>query len=258
MPHKCELPKTDLFRLVDTTINSNCEMYKFSLLKLDNEKARDYYFYSANFLIENLIDFFKKEKTDIKNLSILDFACGYGRFTRFLIHLFKTVAVSDLEDDMLNFNKKRFGVETFKSTTNISKGINIKKKFDVVFCFSLFSHLNPEVWPKWFEAIFELVSENGYLIISVRGSKLHEKLIGKKMASDFDFRRGNETRGRLDPDYYGTFAITPNYIQNIISKIKGIEVLKHFEMGEFDLFHDIYIFRKNHNLEFKNNLDKHS
>lgn len=177
-------------------------------------------------------------------MTLLDFACGYGRCTRFLKPLFNEVMCADLEESMLDFNKTQFGINGFKSVIDVEERFNIDKKFDVVFCFSLFTHFNPDIWEKWFKKVFDLVKGNGFFIISTRGPSLAKAVSGKKMEGDMRFVKMNETDGRLESNYYGSITVSPKFVEEKIVSIKNIKLLKYYKMRECDLFQDVYIFQK--------------
>jgi hypothetical protein len=61
---------------------------------------------------------------------------------------------------------------------------------------------------------------------------------------EFFFHPSNETEGRLDTATYGITVIRDEYVRKVVSTIKGIQVVNHYQMGTFDLYHDIYIFQK--------------
>jgi len=241
-----------LFPTVNREIHPKCEMYKYARAQLGSDKlATEYYFHSAEFLVNNMLKFFDDESIDLGEKDLLDFASGYGRFTRYFVNVFKKVTISDLDQEMLDFNKDQLGAGGFLSRLDSEKTANKQpRKYDVVFCFSFFTHLNEQVWTDWFKKLFGLVSEDGYLIISTHGYKLFEKLapdqFGKpeQQSSEFVFWGANETLGRLDPNYYGTNIIKDSFVDKVISQMKNICISKKFEMGDFDLHHNIYIFKK--------------
>ncbi|MEW6208610.1 MAG: class I SAM-dependent methyltransferase [Acidobacteriota bacterium] len=237
---------------INTKVHPKCEMYKYAKSRLRSDlKAAEYYFHSAEFLIKNMQKFFDETGVAPKEKSILDFASGYGRFARYFAKMFNKVTASDLEQEMLDFNKREFGAEVFLSSP---EGAAILRKhedkYDVVFCFSLFSHLNEQLWMEWFKNLFELVTNGGYLIISTHGQRLFKRMFPERAIeweekkTDFYFVKGNETGGRLDKNIYGMAVVTDDFVRRTISDIKGIRIVRKYEMGDFDQYQDIYIFQK--------------
>jgi hypothetical protein len=96
-----------------------------------------------------------------------------------------------------------------------------------------------------------LVEPGGHLLITTQGAKFAAKLRGKDPSGvnandgpEFDFVRGNETKGRLDPRFYGTAFASDRFVRDAARTVPGLEVVRHFEMGHFDLFHDVYAFAR--------------
>ena len=75
-----------LLERVDQTIHPRCEMHAYALTRLDEEPAREYYLEAAHYLVTRLQAFLEEEGTVLETASMLDFAAGYGRFTRFFVH----------------------------------------------------------------------------------------------------------------------------------------------------------------------------
>ncbi len=163
---------------VDRTIHPNCEMLRHAISRLDSDAAAtQYYFRSAEPLIHNLLLFADAHQIDVSRTSILDFASGYGRLTRYLVKLFESVTVADTEPAMLAFNAERFGASGFLSPPNQSRSVRDHPcRYDFVFSFSLFSHLNEAAWMEWFAALFGLVGPGGFLIFSAHGHALAKLL----------------------------------------------------------------------------------
>lgn len=237
---------------ISRSIHPDCEMLKYiRTVEKEEQRAIDLYFQTTEFTVDSLLRFLAEEQVDPAEKTILDFASGYGRFTRYFVKLFREVTVSDIETSMLDFCRREFDVQSFRSSAQ-APGVIEKRseKYDVVFCFSLFTHLNDRVWADWLAKLFALVANRGFLIISTHGYELFEKLNIVPPGSadrqpEFLFLQGNETAGRLDPSYYGSFVVKDEFVQRAIRQIKDIQFIKHYEMGEFDLYHDIYIFQNN-------------
>lgn len=173
------LPTSKLFGKLQRAIHPKCEMHSFARTRHDEESAFNYYFYSADYLIQRLVAALSKLGVDPAELSLLDFACGYGRITRSFVHIFKEVVVSDLEQEMLDFNHEHFGAEGFLSTVDPEEISGLAgRRFGVVFCFSLMTHLPLGLWSRWLRTLFEQVEDNGYLIFSTRSMELVELMEG--------------------------------------------------------------------------------
>jgi len=170
---------TALLEKIDRTIHARCEMHSFARTRLEDDQARAYYFDAAHELVERLRIFLEDQGTVLETASLLDFASGYGRFTRFFVHLFREVQVSDLEPEMLAFASERFGVDGFLSSPDPA-ALPTGRRFDVVFCFSLFTHLPDSVWTDWLRALAGLVNEGGLLLFSTRNPAIAMNLTGAR------------------------------------------------------------------------------
>jgi hypothetical protein len=77
---------------------------------------------------------------DPQLLDFLDFAAGYGRVTRWLVSAYGTVTVAEIEQDMIDFHTREFGVQEFVSSTDPRMLFLHDQDYDI-FVFSLFTHL---------------------------------------------------------------------------------------------------------------------
>ena len=92
--------------------------------------------------VQNILDTLGRPARDVR--SILDFACGYGRVTRFLKHAFPhaRVTCSDILEEAVTFASRKFRVKRKASTTR-PEAFVLRKRFDLILVSSLFSHLPP-------------------------------------------------------------------------------------------------------------------
>jgi SAM-dependent methyltransferase len=169
------LPDSELFSRVSREIHPRCEMFAFAARTAGEEAARNYYFHSAHFLVERLLGRLARDKRRPQDLAILDFASGYGRFARFFAALFRRVTVADIDPEMVEFNRRAFGVDGFLSPSDPSS-LRPTPDYDVVFAFSLFTHLAEEPWRAWLDALWEFVRPQGLLVFSARTPRLGERL----------------------------------------------------------------------------------
>jgi len=236
---------------ISKIIHPNDEMFNYLLGRLRTEKrAKTYYFASGKQLADSLIDFSRSISAEPSKLKVCEFAAGYGRVTRWLISFFEDIHISDLEIEMLNFHKHNFNTKVFQSSLD-PNGFNLKHNtFDLIFVFSMFTHLPEKSWEKWLCNLYSMLKKNGHLIFSVHSYELFSKLNPQKYrdksswSKPFIFWSDNETNGRLSPDYYGCNITSRDFVMSKIKKLKSAKVIKHCLMGEFDRYHDIYIIQK--------------
>ncbi|MEM9546797.1 MAG: class I SAM-dependent methyltransferase [Bacteroidota bacterium] len=167
------------------------------------------------------------------NLKVLDFASGHGRVARFFKHMENIeITVSDIDGKAMEYSSNNLGLTTVQSSLN-PEDTSFNTNFDLIYIISLFSHFAIEPWDSWMRKILGLLNEQGTLIFSYHGERLLKEVnkpLMKIMANGFYFYPANETRGRLDSDYYGTCYLTPTFLQNYFSKFPGLEV-KIVEQG---------------------------
>ncbi len=240
----------DFSTTVSRDIHPDCEMFKYALTQIkDREITVDYYLNGGKSLAQHLSDLAFELGWDPKQKTILDFASGYGRVTRWLPFIFKETTCSDLSVEMLIFDRARFGVRAFLSSEK-PEDFRPPSKYDVVFCFSLFTHLNQKLWSRWFGALTNTVADGGIFVFSAHSYELMERLTPGRLkrnqarGDEFVFWASNETSGRLDRHEYGGNVVTPSYVMEVGRGYPTMEFYKRYKMGEFDEYHDMYVFRR--------------
>jgi SAM-dependent methyltransferase len=154
--------------------------------------------------------------------SFLEFACGYGRFTRFLVRRLEPakITVSDISRAAVDFQRRAFGVQGFYSTESAAN-LHHDRCYEVVFVASLFSHLSIAHWTPWLVRLYGLVAPGGLLIFSTHGNYTRDVVFGEgyrdqleTAAPGFTFLRTNETGGRLSTGYYGNTFVTSEFVRS--------------------------------------------
>lgn len=156
---------------------------------------------------------------------VLDFACGYGGVTRFVLTRIPAarVTVSDISHDAVEFVRSTFGVRGFDSVADPGE-LQHDETYDVVLVVSLFSHLSLAPWRGWLRRLARLVASNGVLLFSVHGPHLADELdethrAWTSMLDDgFRFGAWNETRGRLAGEYYGTAYVSEAFVRRVVAE----------------------------------------
>jgi SAM-dependent methyltransferase len=156
--------------------------------------------------------------------SVLDFASGYGRSTRFLAArgAARELWVSDVDPAAVLFQEETFGVKGFPSASrpeDLSPG---RGPFDAVLAASFFSHLPADGFREWLGRLLGLVRAGGLLAFSVHGPALHPE--PADWTEGIVFSAESETR-RLDPAAYGISWVTPQFVRRAVSEAGGAEAL---------------------------------
>jgi SAM-dependent methyltransferase len=100
--------------------------------------------------------------------SFLDFACGYGRFTRFLLQRLAPdrIWVADIYARAVEFQREYFGVNGIVSVTNPAE-FSADQQFDCILASSFFTHVPEATFDAWLQRLYGLLKPEGVLIFSV-------------------------------------------------------------------------------------------
>ncbi len=151
---------------------------------------------------------------------LLDFACGYGRLTRWLAAELGAgrITVSDIVAPAVEFQRATFGVAGFVSTAR-PQDLAGAGRFDLVWVGSLFTHLPEPAFRGWLARLAAMVEEGGLLAFTTLDMALSPE--GRDVAGGgHRFASTSESRV-LDHDAYGTAWVTPDYIARAVAALPG-------------------------------------
>jgi SAM-dependent methyltransferase len=127
---------------------------------------------SGQLAAQTIIDTLAKQHLTIDQFdSLLDFGCGCGRVIRHL-HAYNTVQLhgSDCNPNAIRWCDENFEFAEFSSNT-IEPPIRYRdQSFDLVYAFSVFTHLTEPLQAAWIQEMRRIIRPNGYLIISLHGN----------------------------------------------------------------------------------------
>lgn len=151
--------------------------------------------------------------------SFLDFAAGYGRSTRFLVHYLpaSSVTVGEIQMDALDFQARHFGVSTLRSTHDPSN-FQSHEKFDFILVASLFTHLPRRTFGPWLVKLWEMVAPGGVLVFSVHDEVLDK--LGATWEDGFAFIPSSEVAA-LDSSEYGVNFTTESFVRQQLTQAIG-------------------------------------
>lgn len=149
--------------------------------------------------------------------SLLDFASGYGRLTRYLVRELppERVFASDIYTGAVGFIRDTLGAQTFASVTNPDE-LRIDRRFDMIFVASLFSHLPERTFTRWLGALHTIAAPGGVLVFSVLDQSILDPATAMP-ASGLLFHSANESR-TLRPDDYGLTYVTEDFVARAIAE----------------------------------------
>lgn len=156
--------------------------------------------------------------------SLLDFASGYGRLTRFLVLEIppERIWVSDVKAQAVSFQVERFGVHGLVSSYRPAR-FRPDRRFDLIFVGSLFSHLPERLFRRWLHVLMGLLSDRGVLAFSVHDASLR----GDGASDPFRFRKRSEDRYfafvedriRRRSDY-GTSHVSESFVAPLLDALR--------------------------------------
>jgi SAM-dependent methyltransferase len=156
---------------------------------------------------------------------ILDFASGYGRVTRFIVHDIppERVWVSDISARGVEFQRQRFGVHGIVSTADPAD-FRCDERFDAILVSSLFSHLPAGTFLAWLRLLWSLLSPGGILVFSVHDEALlpagHPGK-GELAARGLYFEEESES-GSLSKAQYGTAWVSEEYVRAALDRMAAM------------------------------------
>jgi len=157
-----------------------------------------------------------------KTASVLEFAAGFGRFTRHLAKVLPgRVTCSDVMPGSVAFLQQQFGVEAFESSHDPEK-IYHAGQYELVFVLSMFTHLPIHMWAPWLRALKRMVKPGGMLVFSV-----HNEQVAKEIGVVFDangthFIASSESPS-IDAQTYGTTFTTRKFVEDTVAGACGSE-----------------------------------
>jgi SAM-dependent methyltransferase len=222
------------------------EMYLFSLNNVkDDLEARDRalvrYYAIGRSVLDTVKQVVEWHFGSFENVpSFLDFACGYGRFTRFLIQEMppEKIWVSDIYANAVKFQTEYLGVSGIVSTGKPEKYL-IDRKFDCILANSFFSHMPERTFTNWLQNLYDLLTPNGILMFSVHDRCLLPPHI-EMPANGILFSPQSESQS-LDKEEYGTTYVTEKFVTELVEKVSGGKAFVHRIKKGICRFQDLYV-----------------
>lgn len=182
--------------------------------------------------------------------SFLDFACGYGRFMRFLVQEMpaQKIWASDIYGDAVKFQTEYFGVKGIVSTREPEHFI-VEQKFDCIYAGSFFSHMPPRTFHRWMQRLYDLLNPEGLLIFSV----LDEAILpaGVEMPSEGILFSSDSSESQfLDRNDYGTTYVKEAYIRELIQQVSQHQASIFRIPKGLSNYQDLYLVTPQQNRDF--------
>ncbi|MCW3039629.1 MAG: putative methyltransferase [Solirubrobacterales bacterium] len=206
---------------LDETIHPDDEMLAVvaDRLGVDSRARMSYLTMGADLaqVVEQLA--YARFGADLTSVRVLEFASGYGRNVRHLVHVFppQNITVSDIQEPAVAVCVAQFGVRG-RSSVHDPAELAWEDRFDLVVVPSLFSHLPDASFGPWLRALAELLTEDGLLAFSVHGDHLQPPQ--DRSPDGISFAPESEIDS-LDRAEYGTSHVSDAYVAGRLAEAVG-------------------------------------
>lgn len=172
--------------------------------------------------------------------ALLDFACGYGRVTRFLASGLSPdrVWAADIYTDGVRFVHEQFGVHGVPSVLEPTR-FTIDRRFDCIVVASLFSHLPERTFCGWLQTLYGLLSERGVLVFSVQDESVMDA--GRTMPPEGIAFVADSESGTLSPTAYGVTFVTEAFVTRAIATATEGDRIHRRLPRAFGQAQDVYV-----------------
>lgn len=150
----------------------------------------------------------------------LDFGCGSGRLLAAFERRYPALCVSgcDVDAAAIAWCRGRFPAMRFKTTTEWPPCDGAAASFDIVWCGSVFTHIDESHQDAWLQELRRLLRSNGALLASVHGRRSWEKWLPvwgrSKLTRDGFFFLESGVDAGVHPDWYQVSWHTEDYVRH--------------------------------------------
>jgi len=148
---------------------------------------------------------------------VLDFGCGCGRTLRWLMESYPATHFygADVYADAIDWCARNLPDGAFVNSKPEPPLPFESSYFDVVYCFSVFTHLDERMQDMWLIEIKRILKPGGIVILTVHGDRaactLDEEAAGILKGTGFVHQRSRKLAG-IVPDWYNTSWHSQTYI----------------------------------------------
>ena len=148
---------------------------------------------------------------------VLDFGCGCGRTLRWLTKRYPAATFfgADIDADAIAWCSQNFPESKFVQNAPAPPLPFPNGYLDVVFCFSVFTHLDEPLQNLWLVELQRVLRPGGILVLTVHGEKAAQTLGAEECEQlrqiGFFHQRSRKLRG-IVPEWYNTSWHTEPYI----------------------------------------------
>ena len=217
--------------LVNCVIDPRDDIFRFfANHEIAKNPIREYLSDGWRTLSELMLLLEAVDKPLSKTASVLEFAAGFGRFTRHLAKVLPgRVTCTDVMPGSVEFLQEQFGVAAFASSHDPEKVLH-PVQYDLVFVLSMFTHLPTHMWSPWLRALRRLVKPGGLLVFSVHNEDVATE-IGINFAADGTHFIASSESPSIDAQTYGTTFTTKKFVEDAVSGVFGAKPLHYKPQG---------------------------
>jgi SAM-dependent methyltransferase len=194
------------------------------------------------------------ERTNLKQpQTILDLPCGGGRVMRFLVHRFpqSEITACELAPGTVEFCARAFGARPASSSPKLD-GVSLGRKFDLIWCGSLVTHLNESGISALLRLFKRHLAPGGLVIFTTHGDFVDRRIL----TPDFDYGLDPKQIERIGIDYqktgygfqeypgqqdYGVSLSSPTWIRSRVRDVGGLREVFFQDRG-WDDHQDVFGF----------------
>ena len=222
----------DLFRDVCSDIHPDDEMFKVIAHNSSILQPEALYLSTGEWIYDDVIRILEFINFDFQQVhSLLDFACGYGRVTRFWLRRFKPLDVwaADVQHSAVRFLSQTLGVHGVYPS-HVPSAKLFSRKFDLISVISLFSHLPEHRTKQWLACLVSALEPKGTLVLSFHGVNLLSQEIRTSMDSGILFAPRSES-ANLPSSEYGVSYLSHDYLISLVDGIEGANLIGIYPRG---------------------------
>jgi SAM-dependent methyltransferase len=185
--------------------------------------------------------------------TILDLPCGSGRVLRFLVQRFPEAEITacEIQRGPVQFCVRTFGARPAYSSVNLDE-VELAKKFDLIWCGSLATHLNQRDIVALLRLFVRHLSPVGVAVFTTHGGFAAQRIAER----EFDYSIPEDQIERLVHDYrragygfadyagqrnWGVSLTSPEWIRARVDELGGLREVYFKEHG-WDHHQDVFGF----------------